>query len=113
MRRWRPVPKEIRFSTEIANIEDILRIYGYAHPELEHIDNPNTLEIILHPYTKKLLIKYPGLKKLLSDIHVKEKIRRLSSMDAAEKLIDLGLSSFGKEAKEKLAKKKRGRGDGK
>ena len=100
--------KNISLNTEITDFETLLKKYGYMHPELEHIDNPNTLDILIHPYTKKLIKLYPGFIKLLGDLHVKEKIHRLSGMDAAEKLIDLGLSSFGKEAKKKLKK----RGDG-
>jgi len=98
--------KKVSLTTEIANLDELLKKYGYLMPELQHIDNPNTLDILIHPYTKKLLKEFPGFRKLLADLHVKERIHRLSGMDAAEKLIDLGLSGFGKEASIKLRKKR-------
>lgn len=97
--------KRFTLSTELTNLDELLKKYGYTHPELEHIDNPKTLDILLHPYTKKLLQRFPEFTKLLADIKTKEMIHKLSSIDAAEKLIDLGLASFGKEARKKLSGK--------
>lgn len=92
---------------EIQNLDEILKRYGYAMPELEHIDNPNTLDLLLHPFTRRLLKTLdPSFTKLLADIHVKERIRRLSGMDASEKLIDIGLAASGREAKIRVKSKR-------
>ena len=99
--------KPVSLRAEVQNLDEILKRYGYAMPELEHIDNPNTLDLLLHPFTRRLLKTLnPAFTKLLADIHVKERIRRLSGMDASEKLIDIGLAASGREAK-RLVKHKR------
>jgi len=101
------VSKPVSLRAEVQNLDEILKRYGYAMPELEHIDNPNTLDLLLHPFTRRLLKALnPAFTKMLADIHVKERIRRLSGMDASEKLIDIGLAASGREAKQ-IVKHKR------
>jgi len=97
----------VSLKAEIQNLDEILKRYGYAMPELEHIDNPNTLDLLLHPFTRRLLKTLGSpFTKLLADIHVKERIRRLSGMDASEKLIDIGLAASGREAKAHVKSKR-------
>ena len=94
--------RPVSLRAEIQDLGEILKRYGYSMPELEHIDNPNTLDLLLHPFTRHLLKTLnPAFTQLLADIHVKERIHRLSSMDASEKLIDIGLAASGREAKKK------------
>jgi len=96
------VSKPVSLRAEISDLGELLKKYGYQMPELEHIDNPHTLDLLLHPFTRRLLKNLnPAFTLLLADIHVKERIHRLSGMDASEKLIDIGLASSGREAKKK------------
>ena len=95
--------RPVSLRAEISDLGELLKKYGYQMPELEHIDNPHTVDLLLHPFTRHLLSSSleSAFTQLLSDIHVKERIHRLSGMDASEKLIDIGLAASGREAKKK------------
>jgi len=100
------VSKPVSLRAEIQNLTEILKSYGYNMPELEFLDAPKTLKLLLHGITRGVLRRVPGFEKVIADVKVMELISRLSGMDASEKLIDIGTSSYAREAREKLRRRK-------
>ena len=81
--------KPVSLRAEIQNLTEILKSYGYNMPELEFLDTPKTLKLLLHGITRGVLRRVLGFEKVIADIRVMELISRLSGMDASEKLISV------------------------
>jgi len=97
----------VSLRVEVQNITELLKSYGYSMPELEFLDAPRTLEMLMHAITRGVLRNVPEFVTVIADIKVIEFIKRLSGMDASEKLIDIGTSSYAREAREKLRREKK------
>ena len=85
----------------------MLKRIGASQIELAELLNPHTYEIMMHPFTARILEKHPKFGEILANIAAVEKVNKLSGMDADEKLIDLGIISASRETLERERKRKR------
>jgi len=92
------MPKYSKTTYDIPDLDKMLKRLGAANPEVANLLYPKTFEIMMHPFTAMISANLPEYEQLLADMSAKELVRKLSYMDADQKLIDLGLAASGKEA---------------
>lgn len=90
-----------RIAANIPDLDQMLKRLGAAIPEVAHVINPITHDILMHPFTNQLIEEIPEYKTLLANLKAKETVRNLGKMDVDQKLINMGLSAAGIEAEEK------------
>ncbi len=93
---------------DITDLDGLLKRVGAAVPELVHLGSPSTFDILVHPFTALILETTPEFSELLAIMSSSERVRKLSKMNAEEKIIDLGIISAAAETltKEKIKKAK-------
>ena len=109
MKRLREMSSKRRRTSiraDILDLDQLLKRLGAAQVEVAHMDNPHTFSIMMHPFTAHILDRHPEYEKVLAGIAAVEKVRRLSGMDADQKLIDLGIIAAAREVKEREAKRR-------